>query len=142
MVVSVNWSSTPPSLVSDALSVFDDNVCRCFTKSTAIDTSQSNWQQAQLYLSRDGLGLCQLSKHSTAAYLASLSSSGLGTLSETHLQDAISHYKNLVLEPDALNVDSFLKIVSSQRILSGKIEERQFSGLHDRVFPADKACLL
>ena len=33
--------STPPSLISDALSVFDVDVCHCFTESTAIDTSQS-----------------------------------------------------------------------------------------------------
>ena len=40
--------STSPSLVSDALSVFDADVHRYFTESTAIDTSQSTWQQAQL----------------------------------------------------------------------------------------------
>ena len=82
--------STPPSLISDALSVFDADVRRCFTESTAIDTSQSAWQQAQLSLSRGGLGLCQLSKHSMAAYLASLSSSGLGSSSAPHQQDAIT----------------------------------------------------
>ena len=34
------------SLISDALSVFDADVRRCLTESTAIDTSQSAWQQA------------------------------------------------------------------------------------------------
>ena len=134
--------STPPSLISDALSVFDADVRRCFTESTAIDTSQSTWQQTQLSLSRGGLGLRQLSKHSMAAYLASLSSSGLGSSSATHLQDAISRYNSLVPELDALNVDSILKTVCSQRTLSGKIEERQFSELYDSVSPADKAHLL
>ena len=122
--------STPPSLISDALSVFDTDVRRCFTESTAIDTSQSAWQQVKLSQSRGGLGLRQLSKHSMAAYLASLSSSGLGSSSATHLQEAISHYNSLVPELDALNVDSFLKTVCSQRTLSGKTEERQFSELH------------
>ena len=116
--------STPPSLVSDALSVFDADVCRRFTESTAIDTSQSTWQQAQL--SRGGLGLRQLSKHTTVVYLSSVSSSGVGSSSETHLQDAISHYNSLVLEPDALNVDSFWKTLYSQGTLSSKIEDACF----------------
>ena len=76
------------------------------------------------------------------AYISSLSSSGLGSSSATYLQDAISYYNNLDLEPDALNVDSFLKTVCSPMTLSGKIEKCQFSELYDSVSPADKARLL
>ena len=47
----------PPSLAGDALSLFDDEVQQCFAEYTAIDTPDPAWQQAQLSLSRGGLGL-------------------------------------------------------------------------------------
>ena len=46
--------STPSSLVADAL-IFV-SVRQCFT---SVDTPDHAWQQAQLSLSRGGLGLCQ-----------------------------------------------------------------------------------
>ena len=69
--------SIPPSLTGDALSLFDDEVRQCFVECTAVDTPDFTWQQAQLSLSRGGLGLRRVSYHSPAAYLASAVSSGL-----------------------------------------------------------------
>ena len=60
----------PPSLAGDALSLFDDEVWQCFAECTAVDTPDFTWQQAQLSLSRGGLGLRRVSYHSPAAYLA------------------------------------------------------------------------
>ena len=67
----------PSSLAGDAFSLFDDEVRQCFAECTAVDTSDSAWQQAQLSLSRGGLGLRRVSYHSPAAYLASAVNSGL-----------------------------------------------------------------
>eukprot|EP00731_Ephydatia_muelleri_P002494 Em0001g2494a len=67
----------PPSLAGDALSLFDDEMRQCFAECTAVDTPDFTWQQAQLSLSRGGLGLRHVSYHSPAAYLASAVSSGL-----------------------------------------------------------------
>eukprot|EP00731_Ephydatia_muelleri_P013640 Em0007g950a len=59
----------------DALSLFDDEVRQCFAECTAVDTPDFTWKQAQLSLSRGGLGLRHVSYHSPAAYLASAVSS-------------------------------------------------------------------
>ena len=67
--------ATPPSLSAKALRMFDEDVRRCFSASTGIDTSDDAWQQAQLSLCKGGLGLRSLSHHASAAFIASLSSS-------------------------------------------------------------------
>ena len=40
--------STPSSLVADALSLYSDDIRRCFTECTSVDTPDNAWQQAQL----------------------------------------------------------------------------------------------
>ena len=117
----------------------------CFTESTAIDTPQSAWQEAQLRLSRGALGLRRLSgKTLHGGVLVFTKFLRLRLLISNTSTRCISHYSSLMLEPDALNVDSFLKTVCSQRTLSGKIEECQFSELYMTVFPqqARHACSL
>ena len=60
---SVSWSvvhlasSTPPSYIAEGLALFDKDVHQCFSECTALDTSDIDWMQAQLILSRGGLGL-------------------------------------------------------------------------------------
>ena len=39
---------TPPSLASDALVLFDEDVRQCFVLSSAIEVSDTAWKQAQL----------------------------------------------------------------------------------------------
>ena len=60
---------TPPSLVSDALEVFDEEVRNSFMLSTAIDISQAAWSQAQLSLRFGGLGFRAVSYHAPAAFI-------------------------------------------------------------------------
>ena len=48
--------ATPPSLVMASLELFDEDVCRCFSSCTAVDTTDVAWQQAQLSLSKGGWG--------------------------------------------------------------------------------------
>ena len=62
------FCSIPCSQAMSAHNTFDCNICSCFSRCTAVDTSNQAWQQAELGLSRDGLGMCSLSHHSPAAY--------------------------------------------------------------------------
>ena len=131
----------PPSLAGDALSLFDDEVRQCFAECTAVDFT---WQQAQLSLSRGGLGLCRVSYHSPAAYLASAASSGLSYEVCRYLHRSIDLYKNLVDPPDSLTPDSIDNSCSTltQKFLSNKIEDCQYKKLFDNSTPIDRARLL
>ena len=70
--------ATPPSLVSEALQLFDVEVRQCFAQSIAVEVTDRAWQQAQLNLSHGGLGLRSVSHHSSAAYIASFCASSFG----------------------------------------------------------------
>ena len=131
----------PPALIGEALQFFDDDVRRCFSECTAIDTPNVAWQQAQLSLSRGGLGLRSLSEHNSAAYISSLSASGVCSSSCKHLAESIKDFNELVSSDDALVLDH-LDVVMHQRSLSGKIEDHNLSVLLDKVSLPDKARLL
>ena len=77
--------ATPPSLAYDPLQLFDVEVKECFTLCTAAPVSNLTWQQAQLSLSHGGLGLRSVSHHSSAAYIASLCSSGFANRGVTNI---------------------------------------------------------
>lgn len=61
-----------------------------FSPCTGEDISEAAWQQAQLSLSKEGLGLEVIAHHSRAAYtcIASVSSSEFGNLSRLLLSEA------------------------------------------------------
>ena len=82
--------ATPPSLVSEALQLFDVEVRQCFAQSIAVEVTDRAWQQAQLNLSHGGLGLCSVSHHSSAGYIASLCASGFGDAQNPHLSHTVS----------------------------------------------------
>ncbi|KAL5516436.1 hypothetical protein EMCRGX_G001766, partial [Ephydatia muelleri] len=84
--------STPPSLALDELHAFEEQVRCTFTECQAIDTTDSSWMQAQLSLSRGGLGLRSLAHHSNAAFIASISTAGLASPSDNFLADAVNSY--------------------------------------------------
>ena len=52
--------ATPPSLVSDPLQLFDNDVRQCFKDCFVLDTSDSTWQQVQLSLRYGGPLACGL----------------------------------------------------------------------------------
>ena len=60
--------TTPPSLSGAALHLYNQDVHRCFSSCTAVDTSDAAWRQAILGLSKGGLGLRSLYQHAPAAY--------------------------------------------------------------------------
>ena len=49
----IHLARTTPNLVSDALSLFDDDVRQCFTQCLAVETQDVAWNQAQLSLRVD-----------------------------------------------------------------------------------------
>ena len=77
---------SPSSLASDAPSSFDEEVKQCFAMCSAINVTNNAWSQAQLGPKFGGLDLCSLSHHAAAAFIASLSFSGLGSADNIHLQ--------------------------------------------------------
>ena len=66
------------------------NVC------TAIAVDNGAWRQAQLGLKCGGLGLCSVSLHAAAAFIASLASSGYGSADYIHLQQAVVAFNSWV----------------------------------------------
>ena len=99
--------ATPPSLSIKALELFDIDVRHCFSQCTAVDTSDEAWLQAQLSLCRGGLGLWSLSSHAAAAFIASLCSSDISSLSSLHLTSAIGKFNSSVSPSDVVSVESF-----------------------------------
>ena len=121
--------ATPPGLVSDPLQLFDNDVRQCFKDCFVLDTSDSTWQQAQLSLRYGGLGLRSLSHHSSAAFIASVCSSGIGDRDNQYLVQAINIFNIQVLPSDAISVESVLSSPIKQRTLSQKLDNRLFQTL-------------
>ena len=134
--------ATPPSLSIKALELFDIDVRHCFSQCTAVDTSDEAWLQAQLSLSRGGLGLQSLSSHAAAAYIASLCSSDFSSLSSLHLTSAIGKFNSSVSPSDVVSVESFAQRPPIQKALSAKIDDFQFNQLFNSSSLADRARLL
>ena len=130
---------TPPTLASDALVSFDEDVRQSFVLSSAIEVSDTAWKQAQLILRFGDIGLHSISCHAAAAFISSLSSSGLGKLHNLHLQQAVTADNSKVASHNALMVESVLASPILQRELSSKIDEDQFQSLLEAPAPANNA---
>ena len=129
-------------MVSDALSLFDDDVRQCFTQCLAVETQDVAWNQAQLSLSYGGLGLRSLTTHSCAAYIASLCSSGLCAVDSPHLINAVAKLNSQVSTSDLVTIESLTANPVSQRVLSGKLGNQMFHSLLRASSIANKARLL
>ena len=127
---------------AEGLALFDKDVRQCFSECTALDTSDIDWMQAQLSLSRGGLGLRSLSCHSVAAYLASLSSLGFDKSFNLHLSESIVLFNELVPAIDSITEEILATSNLRQHTLSNKIEDQQFRQLFDLSSPPHRACLL
>ncbi|KAL5509256.1 hypothetical protein EMCRGX_G004594 [Ephydatia muelleri] len=134
--------STPPSLSSDPLQIFDIAVKECFATCSALDLTEHAWQQAQLGLRYGGLGLRSLALHACAAYNASISSSGFADVDNQHLKHAVRTFNGLVSTQDTILIGSTVDSPIPQKALSFKIDTEQFRALLDSSSPANKARLL
>ena len=134
--------SIPPSLIVDGLALFDNDVRHCFAECTMVDTSDAAWQQAQLSLSRGGLGLRRLSLHSPAAYIASAVASDCSSPQSKHLLHVIDLFNASVPTTDELTITSITTSNLTQKLLSAKLEDQQFTKLFANASLPDRARLL
>ena len=134
--------ATPPSFLFKALQLLDEDIRQCFSSSTGIDASDAAWQQAQLSLSRGGLGLRSLAHHASAAFISSLSSSGLAPDSSQHLSDAVGMINRLVPAEDSIKFEDFLSSAISQGKISEKLDNQLLSSLMEASTVENKARLL
>ena len=58
-----NNNNNNNSYIAEGLALFDKEVRQCFSECTALDTSDIDWMQAQLSLSRGGLALAFVACH-------------------------------------------------------------------------------
>ena len=86
----------PPSVALEGLHLFDEEVRQTFSDSMYIDPSDLVSQQAQLSLSRGGLGLHSASLHSSAAFMSSFSMSGFATNTSHHLLQILDHFNTKI----------------------------------------------
>ncbi|KAL5499463.1 hypothetical protein EMCRGX_G010889 [Ephydatia muelleri] len=133
---------TPPSLASDGLRSFDEEVKQCFVMCSAINVTNDAWSQAQLGLKFGGLGLRSLSHHAAAVFIASLSFSGFGKANNIHLKQAVTMFNTQVSPFYAITVNSALESPIHQKVLSGLIQAQHFHILLESSSPANRARLL
>ena len=108
----------------------------------AVNIPDAHWQQGQLSLSFGGLGFRSLSHHCCAAFISSLSLSGIGSTSNKHLVNAISRFNTLVSPSDVITIDAILFSPPSQQALSKKLDSHLFNSILRTSSPDNKACLL
>ena len=128
--------------MAEGFKYFDNDVRHCFALCTGVDTTNSSWEQAQLILSRGGIGLCSLSDHSAACYIASLSMSTLDLISNQHLVHSIGEYNSGIPTSEAITTEAVFHIPCCQKDLSGKLEDSQFNKLIASSSMPDRARLL
>ena len=131
--------STPPPLISDGLALFDADVRRHFSDCVAIDASDSVWQQAQLSLSRGGLGLRKLALHCSAAFLASVKKAGCTTPPDEFTAHTVAIFNSLVPPAYSISMESLQTSTVRQKDLSARIEDHQFDQLFLAATPANRA---
>ena len=96
----------PPPTPQVWLLILEDTGLRrsCFSKCFSVDFSEAAWCQSQLNLWFAGFGLQSLSRHSSAAFIASLCSSGFATADNHHLIHAVNTFNDLhVVSPSDTN---------------------------------------
>ena len=134
--------TTPTILIFEAMQQFDIDVKRCLSSCIANCITDSAWHQAQISLSRGGLGLRSLSKHSCAAFIASFCSSGFAASNNSHLIQAVACFNELVTPSDTITVTSSVAFPPRQISLYTKLNVFDFQLLFDQSLLADKAHLL
>ena len=134
--------AVPPSFSQSVLQLFDQNVQKCYTSCTGVHPSIAAWKQAQLSLSRGGLGLHSLSHHAPAAFIASLCFSGLGSNSHVYLLQSLEIFNSSVHQSDNMQIGSVLEKLPSQKILSSILDDNLFRILQGSLSIADRARIL
>ena len=134
--------STPPSLISDGLALFDADVRR-FSECTGIDTAHTEWLHVQLILGRGGLGLRSLALHSPAVYLASLSKTGSLIPSDEYPLESFNIFNSIAPPVHAISGDLLLHSSYNQKDLSARLENHHLISCYfSRPLPTVHVCCL
>ena len=131
--------TTPPTLATDELGLFDQDVMHCLSECLAIEMPPKAREQAQLSLRHGGLGFRSLAHHCSAAYIASASITGS---SLTNLLHALTAFNAKVISNGALSIEEVVDHPYRQQLLSSKFEAAIFNQLIDNSSAADKARLM
>ena len=134
--------STPPSLAVKELCVFDEQVRQTFTECQAIEITDNAWMQAQLSLSRGGLGLRSLAYHCNAAFIGSISTAGLALPTDNFLVEAVNCYNLSVPLENSIDINNLSSSPCRQRTLSSILENGLLNSLLSKSSTADRARLL
>ena len=132
----VHLARATPSSLAGSSKLLDEEVRRCFSSCFSIDTTDTAWTGF------GGLGLCSLSHHSCAAFIASLSTSGCSNADNVHLQQAIIQFIDQVSTSDAITAEVVSSTPVTQRSLSKKLECHLLNSLLGASCMADRAHLL
>ena len=84
----------------------------------------------------------QSAHHSTAAFIASISTAGLASPSDNFLVEAVNLYNMSVPPKTAVDIDSLATTPCQQHTLSATLESAQYNYLLTESSTADKARLL
>ena len=122
----VHLAKTTPTLIFEAFQQFDTDVMRGLSSCIANCITDSAWHQAQISLSRGGLGLLSHSKLSCVAFIAAFCSSGFAASEKSHLIQAVARFNGLVPPSNATTVTSLVASPPSQRSLSVKLDHFDF----------------
>ena len=124
-------------LVAEEFKNFDNDVRHCFALCTGVDTTNSSWEQAQLSLSRGGIGLLSLSDHSAACYIASLS---MSTLELINILSILLENNSRIPPSASITIEAVFHTPCCQNDLYCKLEDSQFNKLFASSSLPDRAC--
>ena len=93
-------------------------------------------------LSHGGIGLCCLSRHSPAAYVASVIASDHSSPHSKHQLHSVDLFYGSVSTIDALTITTVTTSKLTQKMLSSKLEDQQFTELFSNASLPDRARLL
>ena len=134
--------TSPPTIATDELGLSDQDVMNCLTECLATEMALKAREQAQLSLRHDELGFRSLVHHCSAAYIASVSSTGSPLATNNHLLHALTALNANVISMDALTIVVIIDHPHQQHFLSSKLEAAKLHHLLNNNSAADKARLL
>jgi len=125
--------TTPPALVRAALERCDEDVRTSFARVTALQITNLAWQQAQLPLSRGGMGFRSVAQHCAATYISS-HIRALPELVTRHLVEASDIFaQQLDVLPDPDQVERLMANPPSQRALSSQLDNLHAAHLRSQL---------
>ena len=130
--------TTPPLLIRHALSECDDDIRDSLATFAALQLSDSAWSQAQLPLSRGGLGLRSVAEHCAAAFISS-HIRALPSVVTEHLSSAVDMFGFQARRKMGVpEVDAFMADPPHQRALSSELDKLRSASLMEDSLLVDR----